>query len=460
MRILNKTARKSVASSVDFDSIVSALNSENFSELISIYDYFKRFDPQIASEVMKRRFKMCSFPMFITCQNEEQRTFLQNYIAKSDFRKFVFEMSAAVVYGFAGFLLEWKVKDTSVLPNLKYISPRFFSMDDKERLFIYNEAKKLFIDECDDIFLHLHPSDSGTFIEQALFYNVVSIAVLKQLAMSKNISYLDNLSVPPIIAKTDKASDKKEIEEMLDELYHLRSASVGIFGKEDMIELLNSGLSTSTFTDFLRYCDEAISKLISGQVLAGNAVQNGTQALGNVHEEVRLNVGEMDTLFLAKSIQKLLEQVLKLNFASPAEFEFIFDTNKEIDEQYLASIYSIITQMGYEIPAEFISKTFRIEGLKKKEQSSDTFGLNSLMLEKNKRLSKDKIELNSEAEDEVSDEIYEKIKAFWDTCQSYEELEDKIFKEYPNISFEKLKESLDKKIALASMQALLDTGNE
>ncbi|ECH5292740.1 hypothetical protein FPX15_09760, partial [Campylobacter jejuni] len=142
MRILNKTARKSVASSVDFDSIIAALNSENFSELISIYDYFKRFDPQIASEVMKRRFKMCSFPMFITCKDETQRIFLQNYISKSDFRKFVFEMSAAVVYGFAAFLLEWKVKDLNVFPKLKYISPRFFSMDDKERLFIYSESKK------------------------------------------------------------------------------------------------------------------------------------------------------------------------------------------------------------------------------------------------------------------------------------------------------------------------------
>ncbi|EAH7576221.1 DUF935 family protein, partial [Campylobacter jejuni] len=234
----------------------------------------------------------------------------------------------------------------------------------------------------------------------------------------------------------------------------------GIFNKDDMVELLNSGLSTSTFTDFLRYCDEAISKLISGQVLAGNAVQNGTQALGNVHEEVRLNVGEMDTLFLSKSIQKLLEQILKLNFAKPAEFEFVFDTNKEVDEQYLAGVYSTISSMGYEIPAEFLAKTFRIEGLKKKEVSTENYAFNSLMLEKNNRLSKDKIELNSSAEDEISDEIYEKIKAFWEECQSYEELEERIFKEYPNISFEKLKESLDKKIALASMQALLDAGNE
>ncbi|EAJ5698577.1 DUF935 domain-containing protein [Campylobacter sp. FU_497] len=460
MRVLNKSSKRNVASSVDFDSVINALNSENFSELISIYDYFKRFDPQIASEVMKRRFRMCSYPMYISCLDETQKDFLQSFIAKSDFRKFVFEMSAAVVYGFACFLCEWKVKDAKALPHLKYISPRFFSLDDKERLFIYQNSQKLFVDECDDMFLHLHPSDSGSFVEQALFYNVVNIAVLKQLAMGKNISYLDNLSVPPIIAKTTNANDDKEIDELLNQLSNLRSASVGIFNKEDMIELLNSGLSTSTFTDFLRYCDEAISKLISGQVLAGNAVQNGTQALGSVHEEIRLNVGEMDILFLSKSIQKILEQILKFNFANPAEFEFIFDTNKEVDEQYLAGVYSIISSMGYEIPVEFLSKTFKIDGLRKKEISNNELALNSLILEKNNALTKDKIELNANAEDEISDEIYEKIKTFWQECQSYEELEERIFKEYPNISFEKLKESLDKKIALASMQALLDTANE
>lgn len=458
---LKKHSRKNVASNVDFDIVFSALNSENLSQLIGIYDYFKRFDPQIASEVMKRRFKMCSFPMYIKCEDETQKEFLQKLIAHSDFRRFIFEMSAAVVYGFAGFLLEWKVKDTSVFPSLKYISPRFFDIDEDERLFIKNGSDKLFVDECKDIFLHLHPSDSGTFIEQALFYNVVNIAVLKQLAMSKNISYLDNLSVPPIIAKTDNASDTKQIEELLEQLSQLRSASVGIFSKEDALELLNSSISTSTFTEFLRYCDEAISKLISGQVLAGNSVQNGTQALGTIHEEVRNNVGEMDTLFLAKSVQKILENTLKLNFAFTCDFEFVFDTNKEIDEQYLSSVYTAITNMGYEIPVEFIAKTFKIEGLKKKEPSfNEDLAFNSLVLEKNQKMTQNIIEKNAKAQDEVSDEIYEKIKQFWQECNSYEELEERIFKEYPNLSFDKLKENLDKKITQASIQALFDVGNE
>lgn len=287
------------------------------------------------------------------------------------------------------------------------------------------------------------------------------LAVLKQLAMSKNISYLDNLSVPPIIAKTDNASDTKQIEDLLEQLSQLRSASVGIFSKEDALELLNSSISTSTFTEFLRYCDEAISKLISGQVLAGNSVQNGTQALGTIHEEVRNNVGEMDTLFLAKSVQKILENTLKLNFAFTCDFEFVFDTNKEIDEQYLSSVYTAITNMGYEIPVEFIAKTFKIEGLKKKEPSfNEDLAFNSLVLEKNQKMTQNIVEKNAKAQDEVSDEIYEKIKQFWQECNSYEELEERIFKEYPNLSFDKLKESLDKKITQASIQALFDVGNE
>lgn len=110
-----------------------------------------------------------------------------------------------------------------------------------------------------------------------------------------------------------------------------------------------------------------ISKVISGQVLAGNAVQNGTQALGNVHEEVRSSVGEMDTLLLSVSANKLLNEVLKLNFANPAPFNFTFDTNKEVDEAYLAGVYSTLSTMGYEIPVEFLAKTFKIDGLKKKK---------------------------------------------------------------------------------------------
>ncbi|PZT47302.1 hypothetical protein B6S12_09725 [Helicobacter valdiviensis] len=464
MRILNKVYRGKVVPSVDFESVASALNSENLSQLIGIYDYFKRFDPQIASEVNKRRIKMCSYPMYIECEDLTQRDFLNRYVLSSEFRHFVYELSAGVVYGFSAFLIEWKVKGANVLPHLKYINPRFFSLNNDENLVIKNGTEELVTHECKDIFLHLHPSDSGSLLESALFYNVVSIAVLKQLAMSKNIAYLDNLSVPPIIAKTDNATNDKELEELLEQLYNLRSSSIGIFGKEDVLELLNSGLSTSTFTEFLRYCDEMISKVISGQVLAGNAVQNGTQALGNVHEEVRSSVGEMDTLLLSVSINKLLNEILKLNFANPASFNFVFDTNKEVDESFLAGVYSTISSMGYEIPAEFLAKTFRIEGLKKKEiipQDLQTEGFNHLILEKNNSLTKNKIEKEGEnIQEEISEEIYSKIKRFWEECESYEELEERIFKEYPNLDFEVLRNALNKKIALASMQALLDTGNE
>ncbi|WP_370521193.1 phage terminase large subunit [Helicobacter winghamensis] len=156
MRILNKNSKAKVAPSVDFESVAGALSSENLSQLIGIYDYFKRFDPQIASEVNKRRIKMCSYPMYIECEDLTQREFLNRYVLSSDFRHFIYELSAGVVYGFSAFLIEWKVKGANVFPCLKYINPRFFNLNDKEILVIKNGTEELIVQDCKDIFLHLH----------------------------------------------------------------------------------------------------------------------------------------------------------------------------------------------------------------------------------------------------------------------------------------------------------------
>ncbi len=82
---------------------------------------------------------------------------------------------------------------------------------------------------------------------------------------------------------------------MLDNLEDLRAASIGIFSKDDILELLNGNVDQGAFLEFLRYCDECISKVISGQVLASNAVNKGTQALGNVHENTTRYLLEFDT---------------------------------------------------------------------------------------------------------------------------------------------------------------------
>lgn len=156
----------------------------------------------------------------------------------------------------------------------------------------------------------------------------------------------------------------------------LRSNGVGLFGRDDDIAVLNGSVDKETFLSFVRYCDECISNVITGQVLAGNSVQNGTQALGAVHNAIQKEVMEFDATLLSAGVQSVLERALALNFATPKPFIFELDTNSEKDEKLQADTYAVLSNMGVEVPIEHLEKTFKINGLKYKENYGFGFGLN------------------------------------------------------------------------------------
>lgn len=183
--------------------------------------------------------------------------------------------------------------------------------------------------------------------------------------------------MPPLIIKSDAASEKEMSELLFKCALDLRSNGVGLFGRDDDIAVLNGSVDKETFLSFVRYCDECISKVITGQVLAGNSVQNGTQALGAVHNAIQKEVMEFDATLLSAGVQSVLERALTLNFATPKPFIFELDTNSEKDEKLQADTYAVLSNMGVEVPIEHLEKTFKINGLKYKENYGFGFGLNS-----------------------------------------------------------------------------------
>ena len=195
------------------------------------------------------------------------------------------------------------------------------------------------------------------------------------------MNYLDSLAVPPLIVKSDATQDKELSELVLKCALDLRSNGVGLFGKDDDVAVLNGGVDKETFLSFMRYCDECISKVITGQVLAGNSTQNGTQALGTVHSAIQKEACEFDAALLSASAQIVLKKALGLNFESPAEFVFELDTNTEKDEKLQADTYAVLANMGVRIPIEHLEKTFKINGLEYVETPNysgfSSFGGNS-----------------------------------------------------------------------------------
>lgn len=289
--------------------------------------------------------------------------------------------------------------------------------------------------------------------------------------------------MPPLIIKSDAASEKEMSELLFKCALDLRSNGVGLFGRDDDIAVLNGSVDKETFLSFVRYCDECISKVITGQVLAGNSVQNGTQALGAVHNAIQKEVMEFDATLLSAGVQSVLERALALNFATPKPFIFELDTNSEKDEKLQADTYAVLSNMGVEVPIEHLEKTFKINGLKYKENYGFGFGLNlqgaqefaknAQSLEKNAKPNAQSQRLLNKANSLYADEFerffaefkeqnadfdFEKFESIFENSLSFENAEKALIKAFDKNELEKIEQILMNLVQNAQILGFDDGG--
>lgn len=461
---LNTTYIGSVSGEVSYKDIKAALGAEDLGALISIFEHFKRFDTQISSEFNRRKMQVVRLPFLIESEDEAQQKFLENACKGAGFRLFLHHLSAGIAYGFAAFFMDFKVQNGVLVPSPHYINPRCFQSDEKTKPYISQGSEKIYLDD-ERVWAYLHPTDSGNFIEQSLIYKVVCIAALKHIAISRYMNYLDTLSVPPLIIKSDAASEKEMSELLFKCALDLRSNGVGLFARDDDIAVLNGSVDKETFLSFVRYCDECISKVITGQVLAGNSVQNGTQALGTVHNAIQKEVMEFDATLLSAGVQSVLERALALNFATPKPFIFELDTNSEKDEKLQADTYAVLSNMGVEVPIEHLEKTFKINGLKYKENFGfSPFGVNSQELAKNAQSLEKNAQQNAQSQrllnkanslfadefdrffaefkEQNADFDFEKFESIFENASSFENAEKALIKAFDKSELEKIEQIL------------------
>lgn len=424
---INPLSMNTIPNTINHANVRAALQSESLSEVIRVFEFFKRFDTQIASELNKRRMQVVRLPLVIESKEKRQDAFLKEFVKRQKFRSLLFECSSSIAYGFVSFLLEWESIQGSVYPKMSHLSPRYFNSDEYVKPYIEQGANRIYLHEKhEDIYTHFHPSDTGTIIESSLMYKIISLASLKYIAMQRYMNYLDSFAVPPLILKSEATTSKETSDLILRAALNLRSNGVGLFAKDDVLEVLHGNVDRGTFLEFMRYADECISKVITNQVLAGNSVQNGTQALGNIHEGIARNVLEFDAELLAEGMRPLLSQMLHYNFSNPAPFYFELDTNTEKDEKLQAEVYNLLSNMGIQIPLKHLENTFKIEGLEYRENQDNLLQSNTIKHVENNTIAKQDSLSHIDTLEHTLNPKALQIDDFLEDCSSYEEAFNKL----------------------------------
>lgn len=359
--------------SISIERIKQILDDEDFAELQSLFFYMMR-DLKIASAVMARREPLLALDYNLDTENKDYQEWLEG--DDVDLGELITQLSFAIYYGVSLSDVSYQVKNGLLAPEFDLVSPRFLhAHKDKtlkktiEHLYIKQGDKKRFINKFDPakLIFHKHAVDIGEITDFSLASKLVWYFSLKHIALAHNLQYFDAVATPPLVVKSDG-----DEEELIENLYQLKSASVGSFGKDDIIEYLNVS-NKAEFLKFIEYIDSQIVTLILGNTLSTGDGKTGSYSQSKTHEKRQTEKLGFDAKKIAKTITAYLNRLEKLNFANAKGIKFSFDLKEDDDLEKLSQVVKNLSDAGFELDDEDVAEKtgFKIIGKKSASEPND-----------------------------------------------------------------------------------------
>ncbi len=460
---------------ISIEKIKLALDKEDFAELQALYFYMMR-DLKIASTVLSRRQPLLGLDYIITSDNEQFLDWATDNLNLDDL---ITQLSFAVYYGISLIDVGYAVKDGKLVPSFRQIPPRYLHANvdktlktTKEHLYIKQGTNKRFIDklEADKHVFHKHAIDIGEITDFSLASKLVWYFSLKHMALAHNMQFFDAVATPPLIGKTE--GDEKAL---IDAMYQLKSASVGVVGKDDVLEFLNVS-EKAEFLAFIEYIDRQIATLVLGNTLSTGEGSKGSYSQSKVHENRQRETLEFDAKLIAKTIGHYLTQLEKLNFANPKGVTFAFDLSEESDLKELSEVVKNLSTAGFELDTQDIEDRFgfKVTGFRAVETSAmpdkDKVQDKNTMLQTNNNIDTGKlpcgcsIEHNTAKPLDALDEqeqdttaleaaLLVQVEKILADASNYEDAYDALLDAYPDFDLTELEAALFKAVANSDLHA-------
>jgi len=170
----------------------------------------------------------------------------------------------------------------------------------------------------------------------------------KKLGFQFWLQATEKFSVPTIMAIFEQSDPKKaketavELAEMIGQISS--SSSAALANVKEIKELSMAG-SLADFDCLIKACDLQITYGMTGQALANNISDTGTQALGTVQAQTKDDVYENDARAMAYTLQALVDMCIHVNFGEDAPCPEV-----TLETEDKASFQDVMTAIDRGIP--------------------------------------------------------------------------------------------------------------
>ena len=288
---------------------------------------------------------------------------------RTDLENLIFNMTDGILKGFAAQELEWQTVERMRIPQCHWRDPAWFQThtEDRNELRLRDNTQNGEVLQSFGWIMHKHAAKSGYIGRTALARVLAWPYLFKNFSVRDLAEFLEIYGLPLRLGKYSTGASEKEKATLLRAVMSIGHNAGGIIPRGMEIEFQEAAKGTSTpFEAMISWCEKTQSKAILGGTLTSQADgKSSTNALGNVHNEVRQELRDSDAKQIAATITRdLIYPLYALNgrsFSGPHRMpRFEFDLSEPEDIAHYAQHLPNLVNLNIPIPVSWVVDKLQI----------------------------------------------------------------------------------------------------
>lgn len=358
--------------------LAQVLDAAEQGDLVAQFELFEDIeekDGHVMADMSKRRRALLSLDWDVqppANASAAEKTAAQTLKALleglDDFEEMLFDVTDAIGKGFANLELEWARQDGTWLPKTITHRPqswfttvRGYRQEIRLRGPSGGEPLRPF-----GWISHVHKAKSGYLERAALFRVLVWPYLFKNYSVGDLAEFLEIYGIPMRVGKYPAGATDKEKLTLLRALTALGHNAAGIIPNGMELDFLNAAQGDpKAFQLMIEWCERTQSKAILGGTLTSQADgKSSTHALGNVHNEVRMDLRNADARQVGKTLSRdLLYPIGMLNGLVSGWSRcprLVFDCGEPEDLETYATALPSLVNLGMRISRQWAQERLGI----------------------------------------------------------------------------------------------------
>lgn len=335
--------------------IAAAFKAAEEGDLMAQHTLFAEMeekDAHIYSEMSKRRRSLLTLTWNVVAPDDADANetkaaeWAEAHLRQMmDFEDLLFDLTDAVGHGFAAVELQWMhvAADKSRRIRNFYHRPQFWfttDADTRTQLLLKTQDGKGEPLQPFGWVVHTHKSKSGALARSGLYRVLAWPYMFKNFSVGDWAEFLETYGMPIRLGKYPAGATKQEKQTLFAAVMALGRNAAATMPETMSVEFMNAASKANgahdPFKAMAEWADTAISKAVLGGTLTSQADgKTSTNALGNVHNEVRKELIVSDAKQLAGTLTRdLIYPLLVLNGFSIDYMRcprFVFDLEDSAD---------------------------------------------------------------------------------------------------------------------------------